>query len=48
MRETVNFEHIKQHYYYSHGVVNPTRIVLTYNRKFVIGRVNVAYRGASL
>ena len=25
--ETVNFEHIKQHYYYSHGAINPTRIV---------------------
>ncbi|MDF0534902.1 glutathione S-transferase family protein [Shewanella sp. A32] len=25
--ETVNFEHIKQHYYYSHGEINPTRIV---------------------
>ncbi|MBO1272604.1 MAG: glutathionyl-hydroquinone reductase [Shewanella sp.] len=24
---TVNFEHIKQHYYYSHGEINPTRIV---------------------
>jgi putative glutathione S-transferase len=27
VRETVNFEHIKQHYYYSHGNINPTRIV---------------------
>lgn len=25
--ETVNFEHIKQHYYYSHTSINPTRIV---------------------
>ncbi|QYK00001.1 glutathione S-transferase family protein [Shewanella psychrotolerans] len=25
--ETVNFEHIKQHYYYSHGQINPTRVV---------------------
>jgi len=25
--ETVDFTHIKHHYYYSHGVVNPTRIV---------------------
>ena len=25
--ETVNFEHIKQHYYYSHTELNPTRIV---------------------
>ncbi len=25
--ETVNFEHIKQHYYYSHAAINPTRIV---------------------
>lgn len=25
--ETVNFEHIKQHYYYSHVEINPTRIV---------------------
>lgn len=24
---TVNFEHIKQHYYYSHAGINPTRIV---------------------
>ncbi len=27
IRETVNFEHIKQHYYYSHESINPTRIV---------------------
>jgi len=27
VRETVNFTHIKHHYYYSHGTVNPTRIV---------------------
>jgi len=27
VRETVNFEHIKQHYYYSHGTINPTRVV---------------------
>jgi len=26
-RETTNFEHIKQHYYYSHTSINPTRIV---------------------
>lgn len=25
--ETVNFRHIKRHYYYSHGTINPTRIV---------------------
>jgi putative glutathione S-transferase len=25
--ETVNFDHIKQHYYRSHGQINPTRIV---------------------
>jgi putative glutathione S-transferase len=25
--KTVNFEHIKQHYYYSHGQINPTRVV---------------------
>jgi len=25
--ETVNIEHIKQHYYYSHEMINPTRIV---------------------
>lgn len=25
--ETVNFEHIKQHYYYSHTEINPTQIV---------------------
>ena len=24
---TVNFEHIKQHYYFSHEMINPTRIV---------------------
>jgi len=27
VRETVNFQHIQHHYYYSHGTVNPTRIV---------------------
>jgi glutathionyl-hydroquinone reductase len=27
VKETVNFEHIKQHYYFSHGQINPTRIV---------------------
>ena len=27
VKETVNFEHIKQHYYYSHDKINPTRIV---------------------
>ncbi|PKF61196.1 glutathione-dependent reductase [Psychromonas sp. psych-6C06] len=25
--ETVNFEHIKTHYYYSHDMINPTRII---------------------
>lgn len=25
--DTVNFEHIKQHYYYSHDTINPTRVV---------------------
>ncbi|MBJ7549194.1 glutathione S-transferase family protein [Marinomonas ostreistagni] len=25
--ETVNFDHIKQHYYYSHDTINPTRVV---------------------
>ncbi len=25
--QTVNYEHIKQHYYYSHDTINPTRIV---------------------
>jgi len=25
--ETVNLAHIKQHYYYSHTDINPTRIV---------------------
>ncbi|MDO6685773.1 MULTISPECIES: glutathione S-transferase family protein [unclassified Agarivorans] len=25
--ETINFEHIKRHYYQSHGMVNPTRVV---------------------
>lgn len=25
--ETVNFEHIKTHYYYSHDTINPTRII---------------------
>jgi glutathionyl-hydroquinone reductase len=27
IRETVNFEHIKRHYYQSHGQINPTGIV---------------------
>jgi len=27
VRETVNFEHIKKHYYASHETINPTRIV---------------------
>jgi putative glutathione S-transferase len=27
IRETVNFEHIKQHYYFSHKTINPTQIV---------------------
>lgn len=27
IRPTVNFQHIKQHYYSSHGSVNPNRIV---------------------
>lgn len=25
--DTVNFEHIKQHYYFSHGHINPSRVV---------------------
>ncbi|MDQ6986591.1 MAG: hypothetical protein Q9M25_02160 [Mariprofundaceae bacterium] len=25
--EITDFEHIKQHYYYSHASINPTRIV---------------------
>ena len=25
--ETVNFDHIKRHYYYSHDMINPTRVV---------------------
>jgi glutathionyl-hydroquinone reductase len=25
--ETVNFDHIKRHYYYTHDAINPTRIV---------------------
>ncbi len=25
--ETVNFDHIKRHYYITHGEINPTRIV---------------------
>ena len=25
--ETVNFEHIKHHYYLTHDAINPTRIV---------------------
>ncbi|MDI1351709.1 MAG: glutathione S-transferase family protein, partial [bacterium] len=27
IKETVNIEHIKQHYYYSHKTINPTQIV---------------------
>ncbi|WP_199608746.1 glutathione S-transferase family protein [Flocculibacter collagenilyticus] len=27
IKETVNFEHIKRHYYYSHKTINPTQIV---------------------
>ncbi len=27
VKDTVNFEYIKQHYYYSHDSINPTRIV---------------------
>ena len=27
VKETVNFDHIKRHYYYSHANINPTRIV---------------------
>lgn len=27
VRETVNFDHIKTHYYYSHDMINPTRVV---------------------
>jgi glutathionyl-hydroquinone reductase len=26
-RETTNFDHIKRHYYITHGSINPTRIV---------------------
>jgi putative glutathione S-transferase len=26
-RETTNFDHIKRHYYTTHGSINPTRIV---------------------
>ena len=25
--ETVNFDHIKTHYYYSHTMINPTGVV---------------------
>ena len=27
LRKTVNIEHFKQHYYYSHETINPSRIV---------------------
>ncbi len=27
IKDTVNFEHIKRHYYYSHDTINPTRVV---------------------
>lgn len=27
VKEVTNFEHIKQHYYYSHDTINPTRVV---------------------
>ena len=27
VKETVSFEHIKRHYYESHGTINPTGIV---------------------
>ncbi len=27
MKETVDFEQIKRHYYYSHESINPTRII---------------------
>jgi putative glutathione S-transferase len=27
VKDTVHFDHIKQHYYYSHATINPTRIV---------------------
>lgn len=27
IKETINFQHIKTHYYYSHSQINPTRIV---------------------
>jgi putative glutathione S-transferase len=27
IKNTVNFEHITRHYYYSHGSINPTRII---------------------
>jgi len=25
--ETVNFDHIKRHYYYSHTMINPTQVI---------------------
>ncbi len=27
VKETINMDHIKQHYYYSHDTINPTRVV---------------------
>ena len=27
IKQTVNLEHIKRHYYYSHDMINPTRVV---------------------
>ena len=29
IKQTVNYEHIKQHYFYSHETINPTRVVPT-------------------
>ncbi len=43
--DTVNFQHIKTHYYYSHDMINPTRIVpvgpaINYNSAHDRGRFN--------
>jgi putative glutathione S-transferase len=27
IKQTVDFEHIKQHYFFSHETINPTRVV---------------------
>lgn len=35
IKQTVNFEHIKQHYYYSHKAINPTQIVPVGPRLFL-------------